>query len=283
MRELMQWARQQLTSIEGAQPAREASILMEWALGTDNLWTAPQILSPHTAERFRSGVHQRRARIPLQHIIGRMWFRNLELYARPGVFICRPETEVVAGAAIDEAHRYSSAEHEIRVVDLCTGSGAIALALATEVEHAHVYAVELMPTPYDTAARNIHKYCLEHRIHLHQGDATDPQVLREIDGTVDVLISNPPYIPEREPVTQKEALYDPSTALYGGGEDGMVLPRGIIHRAWNLLKSGGALFVEHATSQAQDMRESARSCGFIDVHTGVDLTGRDRYLCARKP
>lgn len=292
-RELLAWGRKELTGIEASNPAQDARILLEWALGCDNLWQAPEWVGAHATERFRSGIAQRRARIPLQHIVGRMWFRGLELEARPGVFICRPETEVVAGVAIEEARSLCGLSgggqegttlqqaRSALVVDLCTGSGAIAIAVAAEVPSARVVAVELLEAPIDLALANV-SALVEGRVDVVRGDATAPEVLAHLDGRVDVVVSNPPYVPRREPVTQDEALTDPETAVYGGGEDGMVFPRGIIHRAWTLLRPGGLLVVEHAESQAEDMRACALGAGYVEVETRQDLAGRDRILVARK-
>ncbi|WP_026460732.1 peptide chain release factor N(5)-glutamine methyltransferase [Schaalia suimastitidis] len=277
--ELLRWARAYLGSLEGSDPGVDARVLLEWALSVDNLWAAPQMVGAHAAERFRSAVAQRRARRPLQHIVGRMWFRHLVLSAQEGVFICRPETEVVAGAAIDEATRRAADGVRPIVVDLCTGSGAIALALATEVAGAQVHAVELMDEAVALAARNIAELA-PGLVKLHHGDATSPTMLAHLDGTVDIVVSNPPYVPTAMPVTQSEASVDPATALYGGGEDGMVLPRGILTRAYHLLRPGGLLVMEHAEVQAQALREAALASGFSEVATGKDLADNDRYLSA---
>lgn len=276
VRDLLAWGRSRLTGIEAASPAGDARALMEWALDVPDLWHAPDVIGAHAAERFRSGVAQRRHHVPLQHIIGRMWFRGLTLEAAPGVFICRPETEVVAGRAIDAARAVPSGEP--LVVDLCTGSGAIALAVATEVGAARVWAVELSEEAVRLARRNIDSLA-PGRVHLVHGDATT--ALAELDGRVDVVVSNPPYVPPHD-VTQTEALADPDPALYGGGEDGLVIPRGIVHRAAALLREGGVLVMEHAEVQSAALREEASAAGFVDVRTQCDLAGRERMLVAAR-
>lgn len=300
-RELLAWGRTRLEGLEASDPAQEARLLLEWALGVDSLWSAPDLVGAHAAERFRSGVAQRRAHVPLQHVTGRMWFRGLELLARPGVFVVRPETEVVAGVAVDAARTVPSravpprvvpprdAAHEGAgplLVDLCTGSGAIAVALAHEVEGAHVLAVEIEEAACALARDNVAR--LEARgaiapgsVDVVRGDAT--AALEGREGTVDVVVSNPPYVPGAQVPTQEEALQDPPTALYGGGEDGLVVPRGIVHRSWDLLRAGGVLVVEHAESQAATLRDVARGAGFTDVHSEKDLSGRWRMLVARRP
>ncbi|WP_043535494.1 peptide chain release factor N(5)-glutamine methyltransferase [Actinomyces polynesiensis] len=274
-RELLSWARTRLAGLEGADPSREARLLLEWALGVDSLWSAPPTVGARAAERFRSAVARRRHHTPLQHILGRMWFRDLTLAARPGVFVVRPETEVVAGEAIAAARSVTG--HAPLVVDLCTGSGAIALAVATEVPGSRVVAVEIDPAALSLAAENVAALA-PGAVELVEGDAT--AAAAHLDGTVDVVVSNPPYVPSSQVPTQEEALADPETALYGGGEDGLVVPRGIVHRAAALLRPGGRVVVEHAESQSAAMRALASAAGLVDVVTLPDLSGRDRMLRA---
>lgn len=274
-RELLSWARTRLAGLEGADPSREARLLLEWALGVDSLWSAPPTVGARAAERFRSAVARRRHHTPLQHILGRMWFRDLTLAARPGVFVVRPETEVVAGEAIAAARSVTG--HAPLVVDLCTGSGAIALAVATEVPGSRVVAVEIDPAALSLAAENVATLA-PGAVELVEGDAT--AAAAHLDGTVDVVVSNPPYVPSSQVPTQEEALADPETALYGGGEDGLVVPRGIVHRAAALLRPGGRVVVEHAESQSAAMQALASAAGLVDVVTLPDLSGRDRMLRA---
>lgn len=274
-RELLSWARTRLAGLEGADPSREARQLLEWALGVDSLWSAPPTVGARAAERFRSAVARRRHHTPLQHILGRMWFRDLTLAARPGVFVVRPETEVVAGEAIAAARSVTG--HAPLVVDLCTGSGAIALAVATEVPGSRVVAVEIDPAALSLAAENVATLA-PGAVELVEGDAT--AAAAHLDGTVDVVVSNPPYVPSSQVPTQEEALADPETALFGGGEDGLVVPRGIVHRAAALLRPGGRVVVEHAESQSAAMRALASAAGLVDVVTLPDLSGRDRMLRA---
>lgn len=295
--ELVAWGSGRLHGCEGANPVTDARTLMEWVCGVDSFWQVPTVIGAHAAERYRSAIARRRHREPLQHIVGRMWFRSLTLESRPGVFITRPETEMVAQYAIDEAtavvtsraHALPRADGEKQqgplLVDLCTGSGAIALALATEVPTSRVYAVELMDEAFALAQHNIDRIA-PGRVTLVKGDATT--ALTELNGLVDVVVSNPPYVPLAD-VTQPEALADPPSALYGGGEDGMVIPRGIIHRAAQLLRpstptgEGGLLVMEHAEKQSCQLREVARAAGFLNVRTAQDLAGADRMLLAQAP
>ncbi|RPF25797.1 peptide chain release factor N(5)-glutamine methyltransferase [Georgenia muralis] len=232
---------------------------------------------PDLQARFADLVERRRRREPLQHLTGAMAFRHLTLAAGPGAFVVRPETEVVAEAAIDALRRAGSAVPV--AVDLCTGSGAIALAVATEVPGALVHAVELSPAAVAVARRNV--AALAPSVHLVEGDAAT--ALPELDGSVDVVVANPPYIPPGAVPREVEVReHDPDLALYGGGADGLDTPRAVVARAARLLRPGGVLVMEHAEVQAAAVRDLVTGAGFVDVVTGTDLTGRDRYVTARR-
>ncbi|GAA4595653.1 peptide chain release factor N(5)-glutamine methyltransferase [Planotetraspora phitsanulokensis] len=227
---------------------------------------------------FWEGIARREAREPLQHITGRAYFRYLSLEVGPGVFVPRPETEVVAGWAIDRLREMDVTSPV--VVDLGTGSGAIALSIAQEVALAQVHAVEIDPVAYGWAKKNI----LEHgqgRTSLHPEDLAD--CLPELDGRVDLVISNPPYIPPgaipRDPEVRD---YDPSRALYGSGDDGLDEVRAVERTARRLLRPGGFVAVEHADEQGNSVYWLfPEDKGWRDVRLRQDLTGRDRYVTAR--
>jgi release factor glutamine methyltransferase len=163
-------------------------------------------------------------------------------------------------------------------VDLCTGSGAIALAIATECPEVTVYAVELDETAHAWAQRNVAKLAPD--IQLLKGDART--ALAELNGQVEVVVSNPPYIPWEAVPRQIEALADPSMALYGLGEDGLEVPRGIVVAAARLLKSGGTFIMEHGEEQGAEVRALLDPSEFSAVITHQDLTNRDRYTTAQR-
>lgn len=225
-------------------------------------------------------VARRAAREPLQHLTGRAPFRGLELAVGPGVFVPRPETEQVAEVAIAEAHAVAERSGSVLVADLCTGSGAVALAVAHEVPAAVVHAVELDRSAHEWAARNVGASGL--RVHLVRGDART--ALAELDGTVDVVVSNPPYVPSGAvPVDPEVAQHDPAVALYGLGHDGLEVPRGIAAAAARLLRPRGLFVMEHAEVQAEAARELVRAtAAFEDIRTCADLTGRPRMVVARR-
>ncbi|WP_258723907.1 peptide chain release factor N(5)-glutamine methyltransferase [Cellulomonas sp. NS3] len=238
------------------------------------------LLGRPAPEGYAELVGRRAAREPLQHLTGRAPFRRVELAVGPGVFVPRPETEQVAERAVREAADALARTGSALVVDLCTGSGAIAVAVAVEVPGAVVHAVELDAAAHAWAARNVE--ALAPGVHLHRGDART--ALRALDGTVDVVVSNPPYVPPGAvPVDPEVAHHDPAVALYGLGADGLEVPRGIVAAAARLLRPGGLLVMEHAEVQDAAARATVEATGaFAGVVTAPDLTGRARMVLARR-
>jgi len=224
-------------------------------------------------------VAERAQRIPLQHITGVAHFRYLELAVGPGVFIPRPETESVVQLVIDWLKDAAPSAHP-KVVDLGTGSGAIAGSIAHEVPGAEVHAVEFSEFAHAWAAKNL----LPLGVRLVRGDLRD--ALPEHNGTFDVVVSNPPYIPaEAVPNEPEVALHDPPEALYGGGADGMELPAAAAASAARLLVPGGYFVMEHAEVQAGWIAAMLERSGvWSGVRTHLDLNGRERATSAvRKP
>ncbi|MCU1568924.1 MAG: putative methylase of HemK family [Pseudarthrobacter sp.] len=223
-------------------------------------------------EGYEALVAERASRIPLQHITGVAHFRYLELAVGPGVFIPRPETESVVQLVID----YVKDMAQPRIVDLGTGSGAIAGSIAHEVPGAEVHAVEFSPFAHAWAAKNLAPL----GVHLVLGDLRN--ALQELNGTVDVVVSNPPYIPsEAIPNEPEVALHDPPEALYGGGADGMELPTAAAASAARLLVPGGCFVMEHAEVQAEWIAAMlGRSGSWTRISTHRDLNGKERATSA---
>lgn len=261
-------------------PEADAVELAAFALGTDAgdvrramvLRTAPD--AGFTAT-FEALVVERLTRVPLQHLTGRAHFRRLTLAVGPGVFVPRPETEVTAGLAIEAA---SGVGEGAVVVDLCTGSGAIALAVKDELPGATVLAVELSDLAHGWAVANRDRVGLDVDVRL--GDATT--AFDDLVGLVDVVVSNPPYIPVGAvPVDPEVRDHDPEIALYGGSADGLAVPLAVAARAAVLLRDGGVLVMEHADSQGAALPAALRATGqWAGVADHLDLTGRPRTTVA---
>jgi release factor glutamine methyltransferase len=217
-------------------------------------------------------VAERANRIPLQHITGVAHFRYLELAVGPGVFIPRPETESVVQLVIDHVKDMANP----RIVDLGTGSGAIAGSIAHEVPGSEVHAVEFSPFAHAWAAKNLAPL----GVHLILGDLRN--ALQELNATFDVVVSNPPYIPaEAIPNEPEVALHDPPEALYGGGADGMELPTAAAASAARLLVPGGYFVMEHAEVQADWIAGMlGRSGAWTMITTHRDLNGKERATSA---
>jgi len=232
---------------------------------------------------FGAAVELRRSRMPLARILGWQRFRGLDLRVHPGVFLARGHAEAVAQAAIDEVERLSTHVRHPLVVDLCTGSGAIALAVAVEKPAARVIGVDFSAAAVDLATVN-NAALSSPLLSVERGDATAETTLRDHNGRVDVVVANPPYIPPsgvpREPEVR---AHDPASALFGGGDDGLDTARGMVATAARLLRPGGLLVLEHADVQGAQVR-ALISAGnaFAGVTTHQDSTGADRYAVARR-
>jgi release factor glutamine methyltransferase len=233
------------------------------------------VLSAADGAAFAALVERRAAREPLQHITGKAPFRSMELSIGPGAFVPRPETEQVAQFAIDALR--SVASPQPLGVDLGTGSGAIALAMATEVPHARIWGVENSPEAYLWARRNQAESGADN-ITMVFVDLAD--ALPELNNTVDVVISNPPYIPvDAIPRDPEVRLFDPEPALYGG-VDGLDVVHAVSASALRLLRAGGTLVMEHGELQAAAIADLLRADGWSAVATHRDLLGRDRATTA---
>ncbi|MDX6287518.1 MAG: release factor glutamine methyltransferase [Frankiales bacterium] len=221
-------------------------------------------------------VARRAAREPLQYIVGTAPFRQLELLVGPGVYVPRPETELVAGWIIDALVGVPAP----LVVDLCTGPGTIALGVADEVAGARVHAVELDPNAIAWARKNVAHTGLD--VMLHHADAA--HALRELDGTVDAVVSNPPYVPveDQHRLDPEVRDHEPSRALYAD-DDGLAIVSSVVMTAKRLLRPGGVIAIEHSADQGAAVPAIVQAAGFVDVLDHRDLAGRDRFTTARCP
>lgn len=226
-------------------------------------------LTPEQQRRYDDLIAHRASGVPVQHLTGEAHFRTVSLAVGPGVFIPRPETEVLVGWALDRL----AGQRNARVVELCAGSGAISKALASEAPGIHLHAVELSEEAFGYAARNLAGLDVD----LRQGDMAD--AFTDLDGTVDLVIANPPYIPltawEHVPAEVRD--YDPQLALFSG-DDGLDALRVVAEVASRLLKPGGDVGAEHAEVQSAAVVDLFVAAGFADVRDHLDLTGRPRFV-----
>ena len=259
-------------------PEHDADALLAHVLGVDRgaLALVRDVSDLH-AERFEALVARRERREPLQHLLGIVGFRYVELAVGPGVFVPRPETELLAGWAIEAARKAEHENRTCRVVDLCTGSGAIAKAIHDEVPDADVHAVELDPVSHAWAERNLAGTGVDLRL----GDMAE--AFEDLAGGVDVVTCNPPYIPldAWESVAPEARDHDPHLALFSG-DDGLDAIRVVAARGARLLRPGGWVGVEHADVQGESAPAVFAGAGcFRDVRDHHDLAGRPRYVTAR--
>lgn len=259
-------------------PDHDARALAAHVLGVPQIHTLASVPAGFTA-RYAEAVDRRRSREPLQHIVGTTAFRHLQLRVVPGVFVPRPETELVAQVAIDEARNLVDRGGSPLVVDLCCGAGGIAIAVAVEVPGTRVTAVDISAEA--VALLTVSATACGAELRTEVGDATS-DVLPDLTGLVDVVAANPPYIPpDAEPLEPEVRDHDPDLALYGGGIDGLEVPAGVVRSAARLLRDGGLLVMEHAEGQGAAVRDLV-STEFTDARTLADLTGRPRMVVARR-
>jgi release factor glutamine methyltransferase len=252
----------------------EAEELAAHLTGTER-GRLPLIDSPDDTffDRYHAAIAARSRRVPLQHITGTAAFGPLRLLVGPGVFIPRPETEAIL--------EWATAQHLPEapvIVDLCTGSGALAIALAQHWPEARLLGID----DSDAALEYARKNSAGTKVELLHADVTKPGLLTDLDGQVDLVVANPPYVPDGAPVEPEVSHYDPSHAVFGGA-DGMTVINAIVRLAGRWLRPGGFFAVEH------DDTTSSLTCELIsgtelfdDVVAQTDLTGRPRFVTARR-
>jgi release factor glutamine methyltransferase len=248
-------------------PRVDAELLAAHVLGVPRtrLVLAPD-LDDDAEARLDALVARRAAREPLQHLLSSAVLGPVSVAVGPGVFVPRPETELLLGEAVAAVRGIG----EPRIVDLCTGSGALALAIATTRPDAEVHAVELDPGALAWARRNL----AGSGVRLTAADVTDGATLATLEGSVDVVVANPPYVPEGTEVAP-EVDHDPHEAVFAG-PDGLAVIGPLATTAARLLRDGGRVAVEHDESHADRVRELLAAAGFADVETRRDLAGRPR-------
>lgn len=262
-------------------PRHDADVLLAFAMGTapGGVHLATGSLDSDVRDAAWLLVERRATREPLQHITGTAGFRHLDLVVGPGVFVPRPETELLAGAAVDELRRLVLGGVDRPVaVDLCTGSGAVAAALASEVPQSRVTAVELAEQAHRYAVRNAAPFGVDVRL----GDMAE--AVNDLAGSVHVVTANPPYIPldAFESVAPEARDYDPPQALWAG-RDGLEAIAVVARIAALLLVDGGLVLCEHADVQHESApRMFAAAGAWAAIRDNPDLADRPRFVSARR-
>ena len=274
-RDLLSAARRRLVAagVEGPDAELLLADALEVTLGRVRMMDALDAVVDATAvERFTGGVARRAEREPLQHIVGRAPFRMVTLQAGPGALVPRPETELLVELAL------ARLPHGGTVFDAGTGTGAIAVSIATERPDAQVTAVELSPAAFVWAKGNIEALAPSIRL-LHDDFA---RALTE-QRALDVLVSNPPYVPfSRIPRDPEVFLHDPAFALYAG-RDGLDAIRQLSRLGLPAVRPGGSIVLEHEEDQGERIREQLEQDGWQQATTSRDLTGRPRFTAALRP
>lgn len=250
----------------------DAEELAAHVAGAERGWlTLIESIDDEFLVRYHDVIAARSRRVPLQHLTGMAPFGPVVLHVGPGVFIPRPETEVILEWAT--AQRLPAAAV---IVDLCTGSGALAVALARRWPAARVVGIDDADAALDFARRNVEGTAVE----LVRADVTTPGLLPELDGRVDLVVANPPYVPDGVPLEPEVAQHDPAHAVFGG-PDGMAVIPAVVGLAGRWLRPGGLFAVEHddtTSSRTVELMQSTRL--FDDVRARQDLTGRPRFVTA---
>lgn len=261
-------------------PRTDAEHLAAHVLGVERsrLLLTP-LIGPEQLDDYRALVSRRAERVPLQHLTGQSAMGEIDLEVGPGVFVPRPETELLLAWALARLETVRH-DHPPIVVDLCTGSGALALALAHARPDAEVHAVELDPEAVRWARRNagLRAAAGDTPITLHHDDVTDPTLLTGLNGRVDIVVANPPYIPEGAELDPEVAEHDPHRALFAG-PDGLDVIRPLIPLIGRLLRPGGGAAVEHDDSNGGELARLLEADGrFTEIVEHPDLAGKPRFV-----
>jgi release factor glutamine methyltransferase len=265
-------------------PHVDAEFLAAHVLGVERsrLALMPMLTAEQLTE-FRKLVDRRGDRVPLQHLTGLAAMGEIDLAVGPGVFVPRPETELLFAWALARLEAVGH-EHRPVVVDLCTGSGALALAIAHARPDIEVHAVEMDPAALGWARRNADNQAAQGDtpIILHAGDVTAPGILADLDGCVDVVVANPPYIPESADLDPEVADHDPHLALFAG-PDGLSVIRPMISTVTRLLRVDGMLATEHDDTNGSQVAALLAATGAFDaIVEHPDLAGKPRFVAARR-
>lgn len=284
IKEILKAAKQEFLELEI--PQVDAELMLAHVLGANRmeLHSREFILHPEQQELFQEMVQARKSGTPTQYLTGEAPFRYLTFSVGPGVLIPRPETELLVDAALVEIERIQSAPNlssvpDVSIVDLGAGSGAIAISIAHEAAQrrmpVHVVAVEKSASAVEWLKKNISRHEVDVRV-IHDDVSNALQGVKS-----DVVVANPPYIPNETVLPDLVKENEPHEALFGGSDDGMQAPLRFITAATRLLKSGGLLIMEHFENQSEALeRELAQE--YFEISHYTDLNNRPRWITARR-
>ena len=261
----------------------DAELLLRHALGKDRAWLLAHIqdsLDDISGRLFEGFVNRRATREPAQHIIGVQEFWGLEFVVTRVALIPRPETELVVESALKEARGIASPV----IIDLCTGSGCIAISLAKEIEGARLFAIDKSDKALAIAHENARRHGVSDRIRFFEGDLLGPLDELDLRGKADVITANPPYIKSSELHTLQAEVrdFEPEMALIAGPE-GTEIAQRIIDTAHQFLKKGGSLIMEMGMGQAETLRRMVKDTGkYSTIEILKDLAGIERVLVVKK-
>ncbi len=263
---------------------RDAELLLCHAAGRDRAWLLAHIRDGFDEKRhgaFKTAIERRAKREPVQYITGKQEFWGLDFHVGPDVLIPRPETELIIETALEKLTDRSAS---LRIIDLCTGSGCIAVSLAKELSMAHLFATDASEKALAVARENAELHGVSRSIDFAEGDLFEPLELLDIHGRVDMIVSNPPYVPSGDrPTLQPEVRdYEPAMALFAGPR-GTEIHNRILDRAPKFLKERGVLIMEMGIGQTTALQAAAeRTNAFKEIEIKKDLAGIERVIVAKK-
>ena len=268
-------------------PLLDAQILLSHLLDVDKIYLythSRDIVEERTVGEFLKLIELRKSRYPLQYIIGKQEFMGLDFKVKEGVLVPRPDTEILVESIIDIVEKGYFGEREtINIADIGTGSGAITLSLAHFIKNAFVYSVDISKKALEVANENAKSLSLESRVKFLNGNILEPLYDEKLEKSIDILVSNPPYIPTKviEKLQIEVSTYEPKLAL-DGGSDGLEFYRKIIEGSSQLIRKNGIIAFEIGHDQAEDIKKILIQNGnFKDIETITDLSGLDRVVIGK--
>lgn len=277
-------------------PLLESQLLLCHVHNVDKIYTythKDRLVDSQSVDKFLKLINKRKSGYPIQYILGKQEFMGLDFHVREGVLIPRPDTEILVEYIIDLVKgEYFNEKESIKIIDIGTGSGAITLSLAHYLENAHVYSIDISPTALEVARENAKRLGLESRVTFIEGDVLSPLEGLNLYNSIDIIVSNPPYIPTKDiqELQREVAEHEPKMAL-DGGEDGLDFYRRIVREGVKYLTDGGALAFEIGYDQGKAVKELMlrdRGTGtmshhnpFKDIKIIKDLAGHDRVVIGR--